>query len=95
MAEFGTGGLGGGENSRSSSEHLTAERFRLISGLRKGHPIVAIGAGGPFVGLVSNYPQHVGFTLLILPLEPDRLGSALVRHSDCVGCESECRATRD
>jgi hypothetical protein len=47
-----------------------------------GHPIVVIGAIGPFVVLVSNYPQHVGFMLLILPSALDRLEGVLKCNSD-------------
>jgi len=31
--------------------------------------------------LWSDYPQDVGFTLLILPSAPDRLEGAPMRHS--------------
>jgi hypothetical protein len=46
--------------------------------------IVVIGDDSPFVGFGADYPQHVGFTLLIRPSAPDRLEGVLVRHSDYV-----------
>ena len=82
MAGFEKGRPRGDENSRGPKEHLPDKRIRLISGSRRGHPIVVIGVGGPFVVFVSNYPQHVGFMLLILPSALDRLEGVLECHSD-------------
>ena len=66
---------------RHRGERPKAERFRLTGGGCKGHPIVVVGVGGPFVVFVSNYPQHVGFMLLILPSVLDRLEAVLECHS--------------
>ena len=40
-----------------------------------------IAQTGPFVGFGTDYPQDVGFTLLILRSAPDRLEVAMECHS--------------
>jgi hypothetical protein len=70
-------------NSRAEGR-WRSKNVRLIREAPRGVPLWWFGDGGPFVGFGTDYPQQVGFTLLIPVFPADRLKGELVRHSDYV-----------